>query len=58
VLKVDFQSDGETLLFETNNRERFFSLLPPKVIQKDLIVKEITSPDDNLQAVFDYLVGK
>jgi len=58
IRKVDFHPDGETLLFETDNRDKFFGMLPIMVIKKDIVVNEITSPDDNLQAVFDYLVGK
>jgi len=27
-------------------------------VKNNIEVEEITSPDDNLQAVFDYLVGK
>ena len=58
VLNVNFSSAEDTLLVETNNRDKFFSLLPPLVIKHNIEVEEITSPDDNLQAVFDYLVGK
>lgn len=58
VLKVHFGSSPDSLLVETNNRDKFFSLLPSLLLENDIQVKEITSPDDNLQAVFDYLVGK
>lgn len=58
VLKVNFSSSKDTLLVETNNRDRFFSLLPSLFEKHNIDVEEITSPDDNLQAVFDYLVGK
>ena len=58
VLKVHFGSDGESLLVETNNRDKFFARLLSLLVKNRLEVEEITSPDDNLQAVFDYLVGK
>lgn len=58
VLKVHFGSDSDSVLVETSNRDKFFSLLPALFVDNDIEVKEITSPDDNLQAVFDYLVGK
>ncbi len=58
VLKVHFSSTRDSLLIETNNRDKFFSLLPSLFLESNIEVKEITSPDDNLQAVFDYLVGK
>ena len=58
VLKVHFSSSNDSLLIETNNRDKLFSLLPSLFIENKIEVNEITSPDDNLQAVFDYLVGK
>jgi len=58
VLRVQVGEPLDSLVVETNNRDRFFSLLPQLVTDLGLTVEEITSPDDNLQAVFDYLVGK
>jgi ABC-2 type transport system ATP-binding protein len=58
VLNVHFGSTQDSLLVETDNRDKFFSLLPSLFIEGNIEVDEITSPDDNLQAVFDYLVGK
>jgi ABC-2 type transport system ATP-binding protein len=58
VLKVHFGSTQDSLLVETNNRDKFFGVLPSLVVEGNIEVEEITSPDDNLQAVFDYLVGK
>ena len=58
VLKVHFSSSNDSLLIETNNRDKLFSLLPSLFVENTIEVDEITSPDDNLQAVFDYLVGK
>ena len=58
VLKVHFGFDPDSLLVETSDRDKFFSLLPSLFLENNTEVTEITSPDDNLQAVFDYLVGK
>ena len=58
VLKLHFGADGRSVLVETNNRDRFFALLLARIVQSRMDIEEITSPDDNLQAVFDYLVGK
>ena len=58
VVNVNFSSTEGTLLVETNNRDKFFGLLPSLFVKHNIDVEEITSPDDNLQAVFDYLVGK
>ncbi len=58
VLKVHFGPDPRTFVVETNNRDKFFGLLQSLLLRNRIEVEEITSPDDNLQAVFDYLVGK
>ncbi|MFQ6108149.1 MAG: ABC transporter ATP-binding protein [Candidatus Aminicenantales bacterium] len=58
ILKVHFEAGPDSMVVETNNRDKFFSLLPALIAESDIEVREITSPDDNLQAVFDYLVGK
>ena len=58
VSKVHFGPDGRSLVIETTNRDRFFTRLLSWLVETGMEVEEITSPDDNLQAVFDYLVGK
>ena len=58
VRKMTFGSDGRTLVVETHNRDDFFGRLTSVVVEAGLAVDEIASPDDNLQAVFEYLVGK
>jgi ABC-2 type transport system ATP-binding protein len=58
VLNVHFGPDSRTLLVETTNRDKFFDILLDLLVGHGIEVEEITSPDDNLQAVFDYLVGK
>ncbi len=58
VLKVHFDPKTQSLLVETNNRDKFFGILPALFVENKIDVEEITSPDDNLQAVFDYLIGK
>jgi ABC-2 type transport system ATP-binding protein len=58
ILDVRFEKRPDTLVIETRQRDKFFSLLPALVLEEQIEVEEITSPDDNLQAVFDYLVGK
>ncbi|MCJ7581218.1 MAG: ABC transporter ATP-binding protein [Candidatus Aminicenantes bacterium] len=58
VMNVHFGQEKNSLQLEITNRDKFFSLLPPVVVENKIDVLEITSPDDNLQAVFDYLIGK
>jgi len=56
ILKMSFGPDARSLVVETHNRDAFFSRLQSVVLETGIEVEEISSPDDNLQAVFDYLV--
>jgi ABC-2 type transport system ATP-binding protein len=58
ITNFQFQPDGNKVTFNTNQRDQFFDLLNHLIVEHDLDIEEIISPDDNLQAVFDYLVGK
>jgi ABC-2 type transport system ATP-binding protein len=58
VLSIDFAAQGRGLTVKTNQRDHFFNTLMRLIVEDKLVVEEITSPDDNLQAVFDYLIGK
>ncbi len=58
IQKMTFGADGRTLVVETHRRDEFFGRLTGAVLEAGIEVEEISSPDDNLQAVFEYLVGK
>jgi ABC-2 type transport system ATP-binding protein len=58
IQKMTFGPDGRTLVVETHKRDEFFGRLTGAVLEAGLEVDEISSPDDNLQSVFEYLVGK
>jgi ABC-2 type transport system ATP-binding protein len=58
ILKMTFAADGRTLVVETRKRDDFYGALGPAVLEAGIEVDEISSPDDNLAAVFEYLVGK
>jgi len=58
IQKMSFGADGRTLVIETHKRDDFFGCLTGAVLEGGIEVEEISSPDDNLQAVFEYLVGK
>jgi len=58
IQKMTFGDDGRTLVVETHKRDEFFGRLTDVVLGAAIEVEEISSPDDNLQAVFAYLVGK
>jgi ABC-2 type transport system ATP-binding protein len=58
VLNVRLNDGENRIVVETNNRENFFDSLMSVIVENQLEVDEMTSPDDNLQAVFDYLIGR
>lgn len=58
IQKMTFGADGRTLVVETHKRDEFFGRLTGAVLETGIEVDEISSPDDNLQSVFEYLVEK
>jgi ABC-2 type transport system ATP-binding protein len=58
IQRMTFAADDQTLVVETHKRDEFFGRLTGVVLEAGIEVEEISSPDDNLQAVFEYLVGK
>jgi ABC-2 type transport system ATP-binding protein len=54
---IAFSEEAGEVRLETREPERFYRLLHRLVIEEKATVDEITSPDDNLEAVFHYLVG-
>ncbi len=57
IRNIHFEESDKKVMFNTDNRDQFFDLLNRLVVEHDIMVEEISSPDDNLQAVFDYLIG-
>jgi len=56
VLSVRFEPDGRAVTFESEKPDEFYQRLPDLLLRHQIELEEITSPDDNLQAVFHYLV--
>ena len=56
VVSVRFPSEGESIVVESRKPDEFYERLPSIMLEHDVNLEEIYSPDDNLQAVFDYLV--
>jgi ABC-2 type transport system ATP-binding protein len=46
------------LMVETRAPDTFYSRLPDLSLEDGLAIKEVYSDDDNLEAVFKYLVNK
>ncbi len=58
ILKIEFIDNDRKVTFETKNRNLFFSMLTDYIVENKVEIEELTSPDSNLQAVFDYVVGR
>jgi len=56
VVSVRFEEKDEGLLIETIKPDVFFSRLPELLLSNKIEVESLTSPDDNVEAVFKYLV--
>ncbi|MCK4762572.1 MAG: ABC transporter ATP-binding protein [Candidatus Aminicenantes bacterium] len=58
ILDVHFDRESSKVTLKTDHRDKFFDLLNRTIVDHKIEVEEIISPDDNLQGVFDYLIGR
>jgi len=61
VVSVDLSTEGGAglrVIAKTTKPDLFYTELPATAHKLGIDLEEITSPDDNLAAVFDYLVGQ
>ncbi|HUV37519.1 MAG TPA: ABC transporter ATP-binding protein [Patescibacteria group bacterium] len=56
VQSVQFDRARSRLTVETNRPDEFYRRLPGIVLEHEIHVQSLWSPDENLEAVFDYLV--
>ncbi len=57
ILSVTFGDTAGDVIIETAKPDVFYARLPQILIENELNVSQLYSPDDNLSAVFKYLVG-
>ena len=57
ILSVTFGDEEGDVIIETAKPDVFYERLPKILIENELKVSQLYSPDDNLSAVFKYLVG-
>lgn len=57
ILSVTFGDETGDVIIETAKPDAFYARLPQILIENELNVSQLYSPDDNLSAVFKYLVG-
>lgn len=58
VVSVDLGHDGRSLEIQTRQPDQFYDALPGLVLDEGLDIIGVESPDDNLEAVFQYLVER
>jgi ABC-2 type transport system ATP-binding protein len=56
VVGVEFRHDERTLVVETRSPDRFYGRLAGLSLEGETPIDEVYSEDDNLEAVFNYLV--
>ena len=54
IIQIGFEKDG-ALLFETKDPDRCYDDVARAILETEVKVQGLTSPDNNLSAVFDYL---
>lgn len=56
IVSANISKEDSALVIETTKPDKFYSRLPDIILENDIRVENLHSPDDNLQAVFKYLV--
>ncbi len=56
IISANISKEDSALIVETTEPDKFYSRLPVIILENDIEVEDLHSPDDNLQAVFKYLV--
>jgi ABC-2 type transport system ATP-binding protein len=57
IISTNISKEDGALIVETTRPDDLYSRLPAIIFENDIRVENLHSPDDNLQAVFKYLVG-
>jgi ABC-2 type transport system ATP-binding protein len=54
---ISYSEESRQVRLETRQPDRFYATLSELALEEGVVIEEITSPDDNLESVFQYLVG-
>ncbi len=57
VLSVQFDPSGRAVEIQTREADKFYAFLPQIALDRKLPIEGFSSPDNNLESVFKYLVG-
>jgi ABC-2 type transport system ATP-binding protein len=56
VLKVDLDEWSQAIELQTRELNQFYEVLPQLVLNENIPIRGVTSPDNNLESIFKYLV--
>ncbi|MBL4636032.1 MAG: hypothetical protein JKY56_19390, partial [Kofleriaceae bacterium] len=54
---VHMHFEGAAVTFETTAPDECYDLLAAICLERDIVLRSLTSPDNNLDSLFDYLTG-
>ena len=57
VISLEFEPGGRAIEIQTREPALFYDFLPKLVVERNLPLTGFSSPDNNLESVFKYLVG-
>jgi ABC-2 type transport system ATP-binding protein len=57
VVGVELNRKADSILVETRSPDAFYARLPELALEGDTLIEQVESEDDNLEAVFRYLVN-
>lgn len=57
VISIKMEPEDSAMIIETNKPDSFYARLPKIILENGIKIEKLYSPDDNLEAVFKYLVG-
>src|SRR5262249_4158135 len=57
VVEAKLNNDGKGVLVRTRDADRFYLLLNRIVVEEDLALEAVTPADDDVNSVYQYLIG-
>jgi len=57
VLNVQFDVRGKSVEFQTKQPNDFYDAIPALILDDQLLIESVSSPDNNLESIFRYLVA-
>lgn len=58
VQSIRFEDDPDGLIVQTTSPDAFYNRLPEIVLDRQIPIRQVSTLDDNLESVFEYLVNR